>query len=109
MGNSSHPGISGTSKGPGNGPPNVRRSSGSAQVRRSRRTALGLKHVFYGRQNGIVRIFMPQKFQHHGATPNLTNGIGDAQAGDIRSGAMDWFKQGWKLALGVQILSLIHI
>ena len=46
---------------------------------------------------------MPQKFQHHGAAPNLADGIGDMTTGNVGRRAMHRLKQRRELALGVEI------
>ena len=46
---------------------------------------------------------MAQPVEHHRATPDLTNRIGDAFAGDIGRAAMNRLKKAGKLALRVDV------
>jgi hypothetical protein len=80
---------------------NIGRISVTPNVWRLRRTTLGFQYFFDRCEHRVMRIFVTQKLEHHGATPDLTNWIRDAFARNVWGRTMNWFKQGRELAIGI--------
>jgi hypothetical protein len=63
--------------------PHVRSAGLTAQIWGAGGMMACRQYFFYGTQDRIVRSFVAQTLQHHGATPNLSDRVGHAFARDV--------------------------
>src|ERR1700678_114181 len=61
------------------------------------------QHVFDRLENVGRRGLLPEMIQHHGARPDLPNGVRDALTGDVGRGPVHRLEQRWKIAFRVDV------
>src|SRR4030095_4851721 len=75
----------------------------AADVGRAWRATCGMQDFFYRRPHGGMRLLVPQELQHHRATPDLADRIGDVAPGDVRRGAVHRLEERGKFPVWVEV------